>query len=131
MRTLWNAIARTVFWSYDRGTWPYDVMVGAIIIFVLATPRTWFNDQARVGPAPHPGEVVVQEQDTASGAKAYRVDFHLLVNPPRSIELERRAHELLQKNVEELRGKTFKIDRIEPVLGDDGTVLAYDIWVRP
>jgi len=58
------------------------------------------------------------------------VDFHQLVNPPRSTELERRAHELLQKNVEELRGKTFKIERIEPVAGEDGTVLYYDIWVR-
>ena len=131
MKTLWNAIARTVFWSYDRGTWPYDALVAAIIIFVLAAPRGWFNDQAQVTAAEHSDAVQVQQRDPATGAVAYRVHFHQLANPPRTTELEKRAHELLQKNVEELRSRVFKIERIEPVTGPDGTVLYYDIWVRP
>jgi len=131
MRTLWNAIRRTVFWSYDRGTWPYDLLVAAIVLFVLLSPRAWFNDQTRVGAAPQPGQVQLQQQDADSGVATYRVDFHLLVNPPRTTELEKRAHDLLEKNVGALRGKTFKVERIEPVPGEDGTVLYYDISVRP
>ncbi|MGH7176484.1 MAG: hypothetical protein ACREJC_03800, partial [Tepidisphaeraceae bacterium] len=60
----------------------------------------------------------------------YRVDFHLLVSAPRSTELERRVHDVLQKNVEGLRGKTFQIVRMEPVTGEDGTVHSYDVWVK-
>lgn len=131
MRSLWNAITRTVFWSYERGTWPYDVLVAAIVLFVLLSPRAWFSDQTRVGAASQPGQVQLQEQDVKSGVATYRVDFHLLVNPPRTTELEKRAHDLLEKDVDALRGKTFKIERIEPVTTEDGTVLYYDISVRP
>ena len=35
MRSLWRGIVRTVFWSYERGSWPYDLMVVLIVIFVL------------------------------------------------------------------------------------------------
>ena len=49
MRTLWRGIVRTIFWSYDRGSWPYDVLVVAIVIFVLATPRSWFHDRPQSG----------------------------------------------------------------------------------
>lgn len=130
MRTLWHIISRTVFWSYDRGTWPYDLLVGGIIIFVLAAPPAWFNDKAQVAASPHTGHVLLQQEAGPDGARVYRVDFHMLASPPRTTELERRAHELLQKNVDELRGKTFKIERIEPVLGPDGTVLSYDIRIK-
>lgn len=131
MRPVWTVIKRTVFWSQERGTGPYDVLVGAILLFLFFSPRSWFHDQTQIGPAPHSGQVLLQREDAAAGTRAYRVDLHLLLTPPRSTELERRAHELLQKNVEELRGRTFQIVRMEPVTGEDGTLLYYDIWVKP
>jgi len=45
MKTLWRALKNTIFWSYERGSWPYDVMVVLIVAFVLLTPRSWFRDQ--------------------------------------------------------------------------------------
>jgi hypothetical protein len=39
------ALLRTVFWSYDRGTWQYDLIVLGILAFVFLTPRTWFRDR--------------------------------------------------------------------------------------
>ena len=35
-RILWNAF----FWTYDRATWQYDVMVIAILAFIWLTPPT-------------------------------------------------------------------------------------------
>jgi hypothetical protein len=126
---LWNAIKRTVFWSYDRGTWPYDALVAGIVLFVFLSPTHWFNDKAQVTAPGHSGQVVLQQEEP-SGLKSYRVDLHLLVNPPRTTELERRAHDVLQKHVEGLRGKVFQVVRIEPVTGEDGTVHSYDVWVK-
>ena len=126
---LWNAIKRTVFWSYDRGTWPYDVLVAGIVLFVFFSPRHWFNDQAQVASPVRTGQVVLQQEEP-SGLKSYRVDFHLLVSAPRPTELERRAHDVLKNNVEGLRGKAFQVVRIEPVTGEDGTVHSYDVWVK-
>jgi hypothetical protein len=48
IRILWNAF----FWTYDRATWQYDVMVIAILAFVWLTPPTWLNDPMASGSGP-------------------------------------------------------------------------------
>jgi hypothetical protein len=42
---LWNAI----FWTYDRATWQYDLMVMTILAFVWLTPPTWLGDPMSSG----------------------------------------------------------------------------------
>ena len=32
-------------WSYDRGTWQYDLIVCLILAFVFFMPRTFFNTE--------------------------------------------------------------------------------------
>ena len=131
MRTLWRALVRTLFWSYERGTWPYDLAVAAIVLFVLLSPRSWFHDQPQVGPAPSPALVALLEEDPVSGRKTYRVDARLLASPRRTPELEHDIHEAVSKNVSELHRRTFRIERIEPIRGEDGTVVYYDVSVKP
>ena len=48
LRVLWNAF----FWTYERATWQYDLMVIAILAFVWLTPPTWLSDPmaSDVGP---------------------------------------------------------------------------------
>jgi hypothetical protein len=33
-----NALKRLVLWEYPRASWQYDVIVGAIVVFVFVTP---------------------------------------------------------------------------------------------
>jgi hypothetical protein len=47
-RVLWNAF----FWTYDRATWQYDVMVIAILAFVWLTPPDWLGDPMARGDGP-------------------------------------------------------------------------------
>ena len=131
MRTLFRILSRTVFWSYERGTWPYDVAVAAIVVFVLLTPRHWFHDEPQIGPPSSVQGVVLLAEDPATSAKTYRVDARLLASPVRTPELEHDLHDAVRKNVREFQGRTFQIVRIEPVRGDNGTVVSYDIWVKP
>ncbi len=130
MRALWRGVSNTIFWSYERGTWPYDVLVGAIVLFVFLSPRTWFDDQPQLGPAGHQAQVQLLLEDPANPMRTYRVDAHLLSIPKRTPELEKETHDVLRKNVDELRSRSFKIERIEPVRGEDGTILYYDIVVK-
>ena len=44
VRVLWNAF----FWTYERATWQYDLMVIAILAFVWLTPPDWLHDPDRV-----------------------------------------------------------------------------------
>jgi hypothetical protein len=47
-RILWNAF----FWTYERTTWQYDVMVIAILAFVWLTPPSWLRDPMASGMGP-------------------------------------------------------------------------------
>jgi hypothetical protein len=44
-RILWNAF----FWTYERATWQYDLMVVAILAFVWLTPPDWLRDPMATG----------------------------------------------------------------------------------
>ena len=48
LRILWNAF----YWTYDRATWQYDVMVIAILSFVWLTPPGWLKDPMASGGGP-------------------------------------------------------------------------------
>jgi hypothetical protein len=43
---VWNAL----FWTYERATWQYDLMVIAILAFIWLTPPSWLNDPMASGP---------------------------------------------------------------------------------
>jgi hypothetical protein len=133
MRTIWRVLVRTVFWSFDRGTWPYDVAVALIVIFVLLSPRSWFHDRPPVGPPPNPAMVQLQHSDAAGIVETYRVDARILASSIRmpESELEHDLHEAVQKNVQALNKTRFQILRIEPIHRDDGTVAYYDVSIKP
>src|SRR5438093_4128789 len=47
-RVLWNAF----FWTYERATWQYDLMVIAILAFVWLTTPDWLGDPTAHGSGP-------------------------------------------------------------------------------
>jgi hypothetical protein len=134
MRSLWNAIVRTVFWSYERGSWPYDVMVIVIVLFVLATPSRWFHDRPQIS-AFASSQVQFRSQDFSGQTHTYRLDASVLPpekrTPHASPELERETHDILARTVEDLRDESFQVVRIEPVRADDGAIVSYDVTVHP
>lgn len=128
MAGLGQIFTKTFFWSYERGTWQYDVAVILILVFVLLTPRAWFRDQPQMGPAANaPGEVRLVSQDGEH--KVYRVDARVLAPPVQTPALEKELHGALQKALEELRNGRFAITKIEPVRDEQGTVIAYQVEV--
>jgi hypothetical protein len=131
MRTLWRAIVRVLFWSYERGTWQYDLAVVGIALFVLFSPLfIHYSDQPSVGPPP--ASALVELRAIATGRIAtYRVDARLLATPTRTPELENLLHETVRKNVPDFNNGHFEILRIEPIRGDGGTIAYYDVSVKP
>jgi hypothetical protein len=131
MRTLWRAIVRVLFWSYERGTWQYDLAVAGIVLFVLFSPLIiHYTDQPSVGPAP--AAALVELRAVAPGQLAtYRVDARLLATPTRTPELEHDLHVAVQKNVRDLNHGHFEIQHIEPIRGEGDTIAYYDVSVKP
>jgi len=129
MRKLWHILTRIFFWSYERGTWQYDVAVGAILVFVLLTPRQWFHDQPQVGIPATAGQVALVSSDAAT--RTYRVDARVLAPPVRTPELSNDLHKTLQRAVPELHDRGFEILRIEAARDAAGTVISYEVQIRP
>lgn len=130
MSRVWQGVLRTVFWSYERGTWPYDVMVIAIVAFVLLTPRSWFHDQPQSVDLGSSGVQMVSE-DLAGHTRVYRLDAKVLAREKRrtksSPELERETHDILSRKIPELQERIFQVVQIDPVSDATGDVLYYDI----
>jgi len=131
MRAIVRFLGRILFWSHDRGTIPYDLLVIAIVAFVFLSPRRWFHDQPDAGTLPQQALVSCLQDESSGPELRCRVDAHLLFPPQRSPELQEKAHEVLRTNAPELKGKTFQIVQIQPVVGEDGGVLYYEVSVRP
>lgn len=47
MKKLLNTLRNIFFWSYERGTWQYDLLVILIIATVFLVPGQFFGDRDR------------------------------------------------------------------------------------
>ena len=111
MARIWREICGFVWWTYERGSLRYDIMVALILAFIFFTPREVFRDRP-------PAMVEVVEQGV------YRIAADALVPDGRELDaaLARvlRAHE----------GHDVRIQRHEPVRDAAGGLLAYKVWVE-
>ncbi|HVM76488.1 MAG TPA: hypothetical protein VMT75_12645 [Candidatus Saccharimonadales bacterium] len=128
MAGIGQILYRTFFWSYERGTWQYDVAVVLIVVFVLATPPRWFHDQPQVVlPA---NATLVEQISSADGTEIYRVDARVLAPPERTPALSNDLHTALQKSRKDLNDGGFSIRKIEAIRDEKGNVIAYQVEIR-
>jgi hypothetical protein len=128
MAGIGQFLKRVFFWSYERGTWQYDLAVILIVLFVLATPTRWFHDQPQVGMPLNSTQV---ELVSKSGeTEIYKVDARVLAPPERTPALQNDLHNALQKASPALQDGRFSIGRIEPIHDGSGTVIAYQVEIR-
>jgi hypothetical protein len=127
MASLGQILSKTIFWSYERGTWQYDLAVLLILVFVLATPARWFHDQPESGGPAAPGQVQLVSKD--GNRLTYRVDARILA-PPTKLALQTDLHTALREALPELHSGNFSIAKIEPLRDDQGMVTAYQVEVH-
>ena len=130
MAGIKQVLSRTFFWSYERGTWQYDVAVVLILIFVLLTPRTWFHDLPQVGMPVASEQVQLVLFSDEGHRQEYRVDARLLAPPEQTPALQNELHQALQRALPDLRNGRFSISKIEAVRNENGTVIAYQVEIR-
>lgn len=121
LRRLGLAIYRAFFWTYERGTWQYDIMVIAILAFIFLTPRAWFHDKPFVSAESN--DVVLLQND--SSQKVYQLRA-ALVDPKTDASLEQEVRRVLRGYT----GKPVQITKIERALDSTGQVISYEVWVR-
>lgn len=122
-----QTLNKVFFWSYERGSWQYDIAVLLILAFVF-TPKSWFNDQPQVG-LPANAQQVERLKDNGE-SQVYKVDARVLAPPEKTPALQNDLHTALQKAVPELQDGRFSIGKIEPQRDEHGNVTAYEVEIK-
>jgi hypothetical protein len=130
MASVKTILGRTFFWSYERGTWQYDVAVIVILIFVLGTPPRWFRDQPQVGLPTSSSQVELVTGTEKDSQQTYRIDARVIAPPEKTPALQNDLHNALKKALPMLRDGRFSILKIDPVRDEDGNVIAYQVEIR-
>ena len=120
-----------LFWTYERGSVHYDVMVSLILVFLFLSPRFIDYGDKPVATVPlRDSEVLVKEAGT-SGLK-HRFIYEIRAtaangypNPSQS-DADRRA--AILRVVEPISGEVT-LDHYDPVLDVKGKTVAYDAYV--
>ena len=121
LRKFWHAVRPAVFWTYPRGSWQYDIMVGLILAFLFLTPRSWFRDQPRIPGAQH---IVMLPSD--AGRSVFWIDPELVgEQPPDRLESHIRA--LLQKRT---GSKTVTLFKVEQAKDSEGKLKGYLVHAK-
>jgi len=121
-------LSRIFFWSYERGSWQYDLAVIAILIFVLLTPSRWFHDQpTREVPAASAQVELLSEK---GNQQVYNVDTRILTPPEQLPQLQNELHRALQKTGSSLQNGRFEITNVEAIRDAQGAVIAYQVTLR-
>jgi hypothetical protein len=114
------------FWTHQRGSFHYDVMVTLILAFIFVSPQLWnYGDKPSaheafagpiqvVGDGDHGLVVTVQASD-------------VLVNPNADDKTIRKA---LHEAIEPVTGDAVFVVRWETVSGSDGKPAAWKVWAH-
>jgi hypothetical protein len=120
--------SRIFFWSYERGSWQYDLAVIAILIFVLLTPGRWFHDQpTREVPT---SSVQIELLSESGNRQIYKVDTRILTPPEQMPQLQNELHRALQRAQASLQNGRFEITGVEAIRDAQGAVIAYQVTLR-
>ena len=119
--------SRIFFWSYERGSWQYDVAVILVLVFVF-TPKSWFHDQPQVGLPVNSTQVELLSK--SGDVEVYRVDSRILAPPTRTPALQNDLHNALQNAGAGLQDGRFSIGKIEAMRDASGNVIAYQVEIK-
>ena len=119
---VWRTIKGFIFWSYERGTVQYDIMVTLILIFVFFSPKLIdFNDRP-VERNPDATGVLVYPD--GKGEFIYQVDGKAVAgNDDTTIRAA------LLRVIEPISG-SVEISRYTTVTDSKGHIIAYKVWVQ-
>ncbi len=115
------------YWTYDRGSIHYDVMVTLILIFMFLSPRLLdFKDRPVETVALHASEVLVKEAGTSGESSRFMYQVRADDMHGAATDSERRA--AILRVVEPISGEVT-LERYEAVRDAQGRIIAYNAWV--
>lgn len=121
MNSVWRTIRGYIWWSYERGSLHYDIMVTLILLFVFLSPYVInFNDRP-IERNPHSTGVTVTPD--GAGGLVYQIAAAAVVGTK-----DADVRDSLRRVIEPIAGE-ISITRYEAVRDATGRIQAYKVWV--
>ncbi|MGA8940267.1 MAG: hypothetical protein WB439_13985 [Acidobacteriaceae bacterium] len=122
-----NTLKGYIFWTYERGSFHYDVMVTVILLFLFVSPRFIdFKDKpVREVPLQH-SEVLVKAS-RSSGDEAQFV-YEIRVDDLHGAQSDADLRQAILNVVEPIAGDVA-IKNYSPVVDTKGHIVAYDATI--
>ena len=118
MSRIGRTLKGYLFWTYDRGSFHYDVMVTLILAFIFIAPHYInFKDKPPTLET-HPTDIVVSADGT------YQVDASAV-----DAQDEGMVRANFQHLLRPIAG-AVTVERVEQVRDNSGHVVAYRAWVK-
>jgi hypothetical protein len=127
---VWSKIklvwVRSVFWTYKRGSWQYDIIVLVILAFIFLTPASWFIPQ----PAPQVTGFLKNQGIIQVGRIkddwSYIVDARL-VKTQSGQKIEDAVSTILSQRLQ----KAVAVKSVDEILDKNKAVIGYTVVIGP
>lgn len=109
------------FWTYERGSFHYDVMVTLILAFIFATPFAW-----NYGDHPQPDKLAANSvlvKLAGPGSYVYDIQAREVNGAAAPLEVQ------LEQKIKAVSG-VVTLDRFEAVKEPDGKIISYRVWAH-
>ena len=124
---MFKLLRRYLFWTYERGSFHYDVMVTLILLFLFLSPRFIdFKDRPAETVALQSSEVLVKEAGSRNGNSRFMYQVRAEDMSEAKTDTQRQAAFL--RLIEPISGEV-SLEHYEPVKDAAGKVIAYNVWV--
>ena len=124
---MFKLIRSYIFWAYERGSFHYDIMVTAILLFMFVSPQFInYNDKPVETVALHATEVLVKEAGTSGASSRFVYQIRADDMGGAQTDDERRA--AILRVIEPISGEV-SLESYEPVYDAQHKIIAYNAWV--
>ncbi len=122
-----NTLRSYIFWTYERGSFHYDVMVTLILLFLFLSPRFIdFKDRpVQQVPLQH-SEVLVKAARGADEEPTFV--YEIRVDDLRGAKSDAALRQAILNVVEPISGEVT-VEKYSPVVDAKGHVVAYDATI--
>jgi hypothetical protein len=125
---FWRTASSYVWWTHERGSIHYDVMVTFLLLFIFLAPyKIDFRDKPAALP-PHPTQITAYSD--ARGGVVYEVPAALVAADVRDGHDGAALRKELGKALRPTAG-AVNVAGYEPLQDERGRLQSYRVWVSP
>lgn len=133
MKTLFVGVKNIILWSYERGTWQYDLLCALIIGTIFLVPSEYFGDRDRAG-----SKTIKANESSVStskpGATVQEVsvtDLQFFLSKLNKSELSLNApQEALSLYLSDKFKQDIRVSKFEPFINPQMRGNGYKVWIK-